>query len=45
VNVKWPEQMPEGGRLAESEEAYKAGLACVVDPKMSCTNGVVGEIE
>jgi hypothetical protein len=36
VNVKWPEQMPEGGRLAESEEAYKAGLACVVDPLMSC---------
>ncbi|MFM0053791.1 T6SS phospholipase effector Tle1-like catalytic domain-containing protein [Caballeronia grimmiae] len=36
MNVKWPEQMPEGGRLAESEAAYKTGLASVVDPVMSC---------
>jgi hypothetical protein len=36
MTLKWPEQMPENGRLSQSDDAWMSGLMRVVDAKMSC---------
>jgi hypothetical protein len=36
MNVKWPDLMPEGGRLSESKNASQRGKVLVADPAMSC---------
>jgi len=36
MSPKWPELMPDGGRLSESKNASQLGKALVTDPKMSC---------
>jgi hypothetical protein len=36
MGVKWPDPMPEEGRLAQSSKAYATGLMLVTDPCMSC---------
>lgn len=36
MSIKWPDVMPEGGRLSESQSASQLGRLLVVDPKMSC---------
>nr|WP_223960301.1 DUF2235 domain-containing protein [Burkholderia diffusa] len=42
MNVKWPELMPEGGRLLsrEADEAWATGYCSVTDPLMSCQQTV-----
>lgn len=36
MSLKWPDPMPDGGRLPESKAAYTSGRMLVADPKMSC---------
>ncbi|MFM0522589.1 MULTISPECIES: T6SS phospholipase effector Tle1-like catalytic domain-containing protein [Caballeronia] len=36
MNVKWPDLMPEVGRLPESKTASQLGKVLVADPTMSC---------
>ncbi|MGU7780926.1 hypothetical protein [Burkholderia sp. PU8-34] len=38
MNVKWPEHMPEGGRLSskEADAAWSTGYCSVADLRMSC---------
>jgi hypothetical protein len=36
MSIKWPESMPEGGRLSQSKNASQRGKMLVADPKMSC---------
>src|ERR1700712_1097950 len=36
MTLKGPEQMPENGRLSQSDDAWMSGLMRVVDAKMSC---------
>jgi hypothetical protein len=36
MTLKWPEQMPESGRLAQSDDAWMTGLMRVMDAKMAC---------
>ncbi len=36
MTLKWPEQMPDNGRLSQSDDAWMTGLMRVIDPKMSC---------
>jgi hypothetical protein len=38
MNVKWPDPMPEGGRLSNKEvhAAWSTGYCSVADPKFSC---------
>ncbi|MGU7780924.1 T6SS phospholipase effector Tle1-like catalytic domain-containing protein [Burkholderia sp. PU8-34] len=42
MNVKWPERMPEGGRLLSKEagDAWAIGYCSVADPQMSCQQTV-----
>jgi hypothetical protein len=37
MTLKWPQRMPENGRLGESIDARSTGYCTVVDPKMSCS--------
>ncbi|WP_155624452.1 hypothetical protein [Burkholderia diffusa] len=38
TNVKWPDGMPEGGRLLsrEADDAWAAGYCSVVEPRALC---------
>jgi hypothetical protein len=36
MTLKWPEPMPDHGRLLQSDDAWMTGLMRVIDPKMSC---------
>src|ERR1700738_1662839 len=36
MTLKWPEPMPDKGRLSQSDDAWMTGLMRVIDAKMSC---------
>lgn len=36
MSLKWPERMPDNGRLSQSDDAWMTGLMRVIDAKMSC---------